>query len=564
MNIFAVILAAMFLVGCASPANQSTLREPPQVSMDGWRELQSGLENAPVELHRAITQEAESRFKYPDKTEPPIATGTQELPTILTDILTHTSNPALLPDAEFERMRNVVADARQELRQSYASALTDYLTQSDFSCRQPIYAVYFQGRYAAGGAAKSCGDEVPFSVINQFEGAKIVWLNPKHVRSIHLLFASKSNSMASRFGHLALRLVVCPEGKTAREECAVNLQEHLVLGFQANIDEFSLNTLKALQGEYKAYLFANKFIDVYQDYAIDEFRDVYSLPLRLNDAQRELMVRELSDIHWRYSGEYRFFSNNCATMMQNALRALWPEFASDGKMRADFLRPDSLFEAIKSTSLVDSGKLASLDEAEREGNYFSSTKPFYEHALRYVMSGMDKPHFTDIDGYLQIDPITRRLARDEDKLFLARLSADNHLREAQIMLEELAIMRSGRMMMIEGAKYMEQQDFLANAGTILAQMDSEHAKVFNDCLLTPLRQHTSPIKRLNGIPGKTDNLDVAGQIQSCQTSRSRILLREAIEGFQDDQSSQWKQLNEISRYWSGSITNVQLLNSPIQ
>ena len=332
-----------------------------------------------------------------------------------------------------------------------------------------------------------------------------------------------------------------------------------MLGYRAHIDEFSLNTLKALNGDYKAYLFASRFMDVYEEYAIGEFREIYSIPLRLSDVEREMMVRALADIHWRYTGEYSFFTKNCATLLQNALRVSWPEFAANENMKSNFLRPDSFFGEIKSSPLADGEILTSLDKAEHDGYYFSSTRQFYNLALNEVKAGMKQPQFNDIESYLQFSPSERRMARENDKEFFARLVNDPHLLEAQVLLEEYAILRGGRMMMIEAAKYIEEQDFLAKEDIILENLDAEHAKAFNECLLVPIKQHANPIKRSNGIPIKSELQDTPSQTSTCQSMQSRKLLQEAIGSIKNAKSDQWQRLNEVSQYWAESIENLKLL-----
>lgn len=559
MNRLAVVLIAMLLTGCVATIKRDTTGETSPISMGNWQTLTATLRDAPVELRHAIMQAGEARLGDSYHAESLNVPNSQECQAVLVDILTHTRSQTLLPDAAFASMNKVVIGESPQLQQTYASALANYLTQSDFSCRHPLYAGYFQRRYASANTATPCPAEAPFSVASRYDGAQAVWLEPKRVSSIHLLFASKSESMASRFGHVALRLVVCPEGKATAAECDANLLEHLVLGFRAHIDELSLNTLKALNGEYKAYLFANRFMDVYEEYAIGEFREVYSLPLRLDDAQRELMVRQLADIHWRYAGKYSFFTQNCATILQDALRVSWPEFATNDKMKSNYFRPDSLFEAVKSSSLAEGDKLASLDVAEREGYFFSSARQFYDRALTEVRNAMKAPTFSDIESYLQIDPIKRQQERSEDRQFSERLAADQHVREAQIMLEEYATLRSERLMMIEGAKYFEQQDFLSRTESIRAQLDAEHGKVFEDCLLAPIRQHYNPIQRLNGIPDKSDIPAPSVETSLCQSKKNKQLLHEAIAVIKDAKSEQWQRLNEITRYWAESIAGLNLL-----
>jgi hypothetical protein len=151
------------------------------------------------------------------------------------------------------------------------------------------------------------------------------------------------------------------------------------------------------------------------------------------------------------------------------------------------------------------------------------------------------------------------MARENDKEFFARLVNDPHLLEAQVLLEEYAILRGGRMMMIEAAKYIEEQDFLAKEDIILENLDAEHANVFNECLLMPIKQHTNPIKRLNGIPNKSELLDTPSPASTCQSLQSRKLLQEAIAGIKNAKSDQWRRLNEVFQYWAESIENLKLL-----
>jgi hypothetical protein len=471
----------------------------------------------------------------------------------------HDTFQDLQSDIAFENLRNVVFGDAHLAKHSYSTTLKDYLTKSDFSCQQPLYSRYFDKIHSSEKRSALCESEIPFSVVSQYGEPHTVWLYPNRVSSVHLLFASKSNRLASRFGHVALRLIVCPEGKSNAVDCDTNLKEHIVLGFRAHIDDFSLNTFKALSGEYKAYLFASRFMDVYQQYAISEFREVYSLPLRLDDSQKTLMVRELADIHWRYAGKYRFFTQNCATMLQNALRAIWPDFLNNDSVKTDYIRPDSLFETIKSSSLADGGKLNSLNEAEREGYYFSSTREFYSRALQEVRLAMERPEFTNIEDYLQISPVKRRLDRETDSQFSNRLATDKHLRDAQLMLEEYAILRGERLLQIEGAKYLEEQNFVANADSILGHLDAEHAKVFVDCLLNPIKQHTRPTKRLEGIPSKANIPVNTSQTSICASSTDKKLLHEAIDSIKNAKSEHWQQLNELSNYLFESVTNLNLL-----
>lgn len=473
----------------------------------------------------------------------------------------HIASNSLQSDAAFARVVKAVLGENGLSGQIFTTALTDYKARLDYACRQPLFARYFQQRLKADVPVALCRSEIPFAVMTRYDGMKVIWLDPARVKSIHLLFGGKGQGMMSRFGHVALRLVVCPLGQTSADVCDANLSEHLVLGFQAHVNELSLDTFKGLSGQYKAYLFANPFMDAYEQYAIGDFREVYSLPLRLDDSRRETMVRELADIHWRYTGQYRFLDNNCATLLQEALRAVWPELAANPATATNYLRPDSFFKVMRTSILADGNKLSSLEFAEQNGFYFSSTRPFYDRALAEVMSHRQNPDAKTLEAYLAVEPVLRRQAIIDDVAYKSLLNTDAHVREAQIMLEEYAVLRSERLVMTEAAQYLEQQGFLVNGEKMATRLDDEHAQVFNDCLLKPLRQQFRPIRRLNGIP-TIPEIVTGGETSACQSATAKALLQASIVMVSDTDSVYWQRLNAASRYWEQSITNVSFLKQP--
>lgn len=560
MKSIAVALVAALLAGCVSTSKLGIFDGSYLISFGALAQVQAVVQQGPVVLRRAIRDAAESRLHDGVAVELKSEKTPADVMATIADVVAHSQNRLLAPDAEFERLHGVLVGARQDPKTAYAQAVAEYVTQADFACRQPLYAHYLDRRYAAEQEGRTpCPTAVPLLILDRYENPKVIWLDPGRVKSIHLLFAGKSGSAASRFGHVALRLVVCPEGEASTDSCDANLFEHVVLGFQAQVDEFSLDTFRALTGGYRAYLFANRFMDVYEQYAIGEFRDVYSLPLRLNDAQREFMLRALTDIHWRYAGDYSFFTRNCATLLQHSLRAAWPEYAADEKLADGFLRPDHFYEALRASPLAEGERLSSLPVAEHDGYYFPSTQKFYRQALQEVRAAMSTPYFADLDAYWKADPVERRQRRDADPQFLMRLAADRHLREAQIMLEELAVLRGERRLLQAGMAYLEKQDFVGRADHLLFRLDEEHALAFNDCLLAQVREITNPLRRLNGIPSAIDIDDSVNSSSACNSARQKDLLREAIGMIGDTESEQWKRLDEASTYLSESIVNLEAL-----
>lgn len=172
---------------------------------------------------------------------------------------------------------------------------------------------------------------------------------------------------------------------------------------------------------------------------------------------------------------------------------------------------------------------------------------------------MKNPNFTDLDSYLRINPISRRISWENDIQYASKMALDQHLLEAQILLEEYAIIQSERLLMSEGAKYLEKKDFLGNSSKILLTLDTEHAKIFNECMLEPIKQRMKPIKKLNGIPKEGEILNASDHLSICQLTENRKLLQEVLSEIRDEQSEEWIRLDYVSRYLNESIVNVGLL-----
>ncbi|PSW06797.1 DUF4105 domain-containing protein [Photobacterium lipolyticum] len=555
-----LLLISLLLAGCAQQPTQEVTKP---ISIQDWQQLEARLQPAPPELRKAIEREAKDRLVLPGNLTDLTPQGDQPMSSgaLLHELLKSTENPLLLTDQAFYQARITVSGNQVSSAPSYARILSDYLMAPDFACEQPIYARYFQERYHGRPSGSQCNDKVPFVVIDRYKGGETLWLSPKRVSAIHLLFAGEGHSMSSRFGHIALRLVVCPEGQSDQESCDSNLFEHLVLGYMAHIDEFELNTFKALSGRYNAYLFAFPFIDIYRDYAISEFREVYSLPLVLNQQQREQMVKELAEIHWRFSGDYRFFSQNCASFLQQTLHTLLPEMADDEQLAEDFVRPDHLFSAARQSRHAEGDKLSVLETAEQQGYYFSSTMPFYSQAVSLIHASMSHPEFTDLTSYLQLSPIKRLDNIYQDARYLERLKAEQHLFNAQLLLEELAYVRSERRMMAEGTRYFQHLDDQAKVENIHAQLSSEQSRLFDACLLRPVKQITEPVMRMSGIPSQAE-IPALQSAPTCESQQAREELAHilSIVNMDDQDKAQWKRVISASHLMKLNIDNIAALN----
>ena len=129
-------------------------------------------------------------------------------------------------------------------------------------------------------------------------------------------------------------------------------------------------------------------------------------------------------------------------MMQEALRVVWPASANDSSMTSKFIRPDRLFNAIKTSELSDGSVLNDLNLAERQGFYFSSTRPFYEKAITYVLAAMQTPNFTHLDDYLILNPNKRQLSWHNDRVFMEYVR--NVAGEEDMLVAEVLEVKDGK------------------------------------------------------------------------------------------------------------------------
>lgn len=472
--------------------------------------------------------------------------------------LLQTRDPRLRADAAFARLHALLPDLPAAPDAAFAEALGDHVRDPELRCRRPLFTRYVAERF--GGPAPACGGDAPFRVLSRTEGAGLRWLDPARVRAIHLLYGGPNQALASRFGHVGLRLVVCPAADASDEACAVNVGEHLVLGYRAHVDEIALSIGKAFSGGYPLYLYAQPFLEVYREYAIDEFRTVYSLPLAVPAQERERMVRELAELHIRAAGNYRYMSRNCATQLQRALRVLWPGYAADPALQWLRLRPDSLFDGLRDSASVLPGALADAARAEREGFLFPSTRPYYERAVARVAAALPGAGFATLEEFLRQAPAARAAARRADAGFAAALARDRELREAQLLLEEYAMLWSERRLLAAIGGYVAGEDWGALEVRLRNAVTATEATAIEDCLLRPLRQRSQP-PRARELPRRETTVAPPAQGLACTRPDTVATLGAGLRRFLQDDSAPARDILRLAEYHARSVLNLAELRN---
>lgn len=476
-------------------------------------------------------------------------------------MLLQTDRKELLADNEFEKIKDVLSQSNIDTSTLFASGLSKYMSDPDYVCKEPQYYKYFAERYGVENNRLACTKRVPFSVLSKNGLKDLLWLDPKRVSSVHVLFAGNGNGIISKFGHISMRLVVCPEDDYSEKACNENLYEHIVVGYRAHIDELKIDTFKGLMGDYRAYLFVNSFMDIYQEYAIGEFRDLYSLPLKLSKEQREDVVRAMSEIHWSYSGDYKFLTKNCSTLMQHALSGIWKEFSQDKNLEEIYWRPDNFFSELRKSDLSEFDRLEDLNRAEEDGYYFPSTGPVYKKALQVVKKAMSKPKFNTIDEYININPEIRYKSSVDDEPFYERLKSKKFIRDAQLLLEELSTIRFEARMMAEMSYFFEKNDMKSISKHMKKELSENEFTVFSQCMLEPILALTKPIRRMQGIPTDINYDKSSENSSSCYSEESKKSMKKIKTELERIDFENWNVVKLAAYYLTESRKNVEKYTS---
>lgn len=407
------------------------------------------------------------------------------------------------PPAGFAAVHAVARGPAAPVDAAWAEHRARAVGEAGYACRHPLHARWFAQQGLAVDAGP-CPGGVPFVVPSAEHGSELRWVEPERVRAVHLLFGGRGDGWASRFGHVALRLVVCPQAAAGDRECDENLREHLVLGFVAAVDGLEIDALRGLAGGYTATLAAQEFMQAYREYAIHEFREIHSLPLALPAARVAALVRELAELHWQYTDDYRFLTNNCATMLRNALRVLVPELADDLAEAADepdaVVRPDLLYARLRASRHTAGARLADLAQAERDGLYFSSTRPFFEQAADELLLAMREPWFLRFEQYAALPAPQRRARWQADRPLQQRLASAGRVQQAQMMLEQWTVVQTARALMTRTALYFDDPVLAERLQDAAAVPEPALRTLVTECLLQPLQRLRSRAPRHAGVP----------------------------------------------------------------
>lgn len=293
------------------------------------------------------------------------------------------------------------------LAESVAVNAEYFLLDPEYRCRRPASYAFFEAalRYRPFSHAPCTPN---FTVYSRGEPYR---LDPERIYQVHYLMAARGEGIASRFGHGMFRLVICSaERQAPGPECLDDVQDHVVLGFGANLQaDLQISAWKGLFGGYVSQLFVKSLPDVLIEYTERELRGLESFPLRLDRDELQQLVRRALEIYWSYEGRYFFLSNNCAS---EALSLLKSASANPALQRISRMTPAGLRDALLQAGLVDLPPLpsgpAGLREKERMGLYFPSLSSRYLSAYEGLQAHLPEAAPRTLQAYLLNSQATQR------------------------------------------------------------------------------------------------------------------------------------------------------------
>lgn len=301
----------------------------------------------------------------------------------------------------------------KNLRESFAVNLEWFLLDSTYECRRPATYQLISEALGFRPYASSCDQNwnvLTQSAFPEDHYTRAFNISPERIYQVHYLFAGRGSALMSRWGHAMLRLVVCaPHRKTVGPECMQDVSHHLVLSYRASIENPTINYMDGLTGKYPSLMFIYRFHEILQEYGKQELRELWSVPLPLNQDKIDFFMKVTLERYWNYQGKYLFLSNNCGTESLRHLLAVDDEVFDE---IGDFT-PLQLFNGF---SRLDgfSDLTSDKEQLRRMGYYFPSQRAEITRSLELLKEhGLNNRK--DLKDYLKSTPAERMALYQERK-----------------------------------------------------------------------------------------------------------------------------------------------------
>jgi len=306
--------------------------------------------------------------------------------------------------------------------ESLAVNFEHFLYDSTFKCRKPSMAKFFSEEFELDISQNStCEINKKIVMTSQNISSSPILvrdLDFSRLYEVHYLFAGKGEEVMSRFGHAMYRLVFCAKGKAKGPSCLNDLSEHVVISFRANITDMTTNYAKGINGEYPSQLFFLTLPEVINEYTKGEFRDVFSLPLKLSEKEKAAFLHRASELYWSYKGKYYFFTNNCATEAMNLLKvAMIDNKEVQGK---NVVTPLGLNDFLIKSDIGQADIFNDIKLAERKGYFFPGLTEKLKNSLKILgLNDLSFEEFSKFSAEKRLEFYQKALSVNVDQVAIA-------------------------------------------------------------------------------------------------------------------------------------------------
>lgn len=284
----------------------------------------------------------------------------------------------------------------KSIEDTFAVNYEFFMKDATFKCRRPSYYNYFSELLGVKPFEnETCLANRKVTLISETAASSSPMtsreIHPDRIYQIHYLFAGKGKQMMSRWGHAMYRIILCVPGKAVGPDCMNDYAHHIVVSYRANIEDMNIDYAKGMNGAYASQLFLMNMSEVVAEYTKGEFRDIISLPLKMDRTQIKLFSDKLLENYWSYKGRYYFLTNNCATEAMNLLRSAYP--ANQKMQTANIVHPLGLYDFLVKNGLTNPELLNDKKEAVRKGYLFQGVTDKLQRSLELFVEEEDQVNF---------------------------------------------------------------------------------------------------------------------------------------------------------------------------
>ena len=270
-------------------------------------------------------------------------------------------------------------------KEAFAVNMEFFLLDPHYACRRPAKNHFFEQHFAHSPFPK--GSCTPANMLRMtgegiFAGGQASMfrkLDTERVYGIHYLFARQNKRILGRWGHAMYRIIVCsPERKMLGPDCLQDIDHHLVLSLEGQVDDADIDYLKGLNGHYPIHANIQSFEFTRNKYRYYEDRGLLSLPINLDKVNKEIFLNKIMEMQEEYQSPYYFFSNNCATEALDLLKST----SSDLKLHKFYTNtPIGLLKGLIKLGFLDDSVLKDSDFALRKGYLWESNSEFMQKSI---------------------------------------------------------------------------------------------------------------------------------------------------------------------------------------